>query len=105
MPPPEAIGGVGLDVGFVDLVRLHVNGTRHDQLVDRLELPAVLDQFLCEIIEQFRMRRRIALDADVVRRANTTIPHLLLPKPIANTPPDKNAGTMLRDAHPGRERD
>ena len=51
MSPPELVGRVDLDVGFARRIRLHVDGAGHDQLVDRLQTPAILYQFLGEIIE------------------------------------------------------
>ena len=95
VPPPQAILRVGFEVGGARLVRLHVDGAGHDQLVDRFELPAVLDQLAGEIIEQLGMRRRIALDAEIVRRADDAAAHVVLPEAIDDDAGEEVAGAIF----------
>src|SRR5262249_40626313 len=84
---------------------LLVRGARHDELVDRLELPTVLDEFASEVVEQFGMRGRFALRAEVVRRADEALAEVVLPESVHDHTREQVPRTALAVRHPVRERD
>ena len=65
---------------------LHVDGAGHDQLVDRLEPPAVADQLAGQPVEQLGMRRRLPLLAEVARRGDDPAAEVVLPEPVDDHP-------------------
>ena len=50
--PEEAVIAIQAQFSVVQLRRLLVDGARHDELVDRLQMPAVGDQFGRQPVEQ-----------------------------------------------------
>ena len=68
------------------LGRLHVDAAGHDQLVQPLELPAVLDQVGGEPVEQLRVRRPLALGAEIVGRGDNAPAEMVLPEAVDDDP-------------------
>ncbi len=57
---------------------------QHDQPMQRLEMPAVGDQFGGQPIEQFGMGRLVALKAEIAGRANDPAAKVILEMPIGH---------------------
>src|SRR6476646_12228679 len=64
-PEPD-IFGIEPGIRGIKTAALHVGSRSHDELVQWFEPPAIANQFAGEPIEQFRMRRLCALDAEIV---------------------------------------
>lgn len=80
--PEKAVVGISREARGVRLVVLAVGRAGHHQLVNRLQLPAVPDQFAGQPIEQFRMRGLVTLHAKIARRRNQAAPKMMLPQTI-----------------------
>ena len=50
--------------------------------MERLQLPATFDEFVCEPVEQLGMRREFALEPEVTRRVDETAPHVVEPESV-----------------------
>ena len=88
----------------VHIRALLIRGGEHDQAMQRLQLPAATDQFAREIVEQFRMRWRAALDAEVIDRRDDALPEMLLPDAVHDHPREQVSGSALGVRHPVPER-
>jgi len=69
---------------------LLVRGREHDRAVHFLDRPAAADEDRRQVIEQFGMRRRVAAEAEIARRADQTRAEMMQPDAV--------------DHHPGRQR-
>ena len=88
----------------VHIRALLIRGGEHDQAMQRLQFPAATDQFAREIVEQFRMRWRAALDAEVIDRRDDALPEMLLPDAVHDHPREQVSGSGLGVRHPVPER-
>ena len=81
----------------------HLVGARgHDQPVQRLELPVVVDQPQREPIEQLGMRRRRAQLAEVVGRADDAAAEVMLPDAVDDHPRGEHVLAARRSTRPAR---
>ena len=71
------LGGVGIVRG-AHLVRARAE----NQPVKMLDRPAAADEFRCQPVEQFRMRRLGSANPKVVRRANQSVPEVPMPHTV-----------------------
>ena len=102
-PPEKPIVAVGVESGLVGRGGGLVHGTRHDQLVDRFQLPAIADQLVREVIEQLRMRWPFATNAEIARRGHDAPPHMMLPKAIHDHSGQEHASPVVHVCHPIRK--
>ena len=77
--PEERVVIIDFRVLLVEFRAAPVNGTGQNHFVNRLELPAMPDQFRRQPIEQIRMRERFAPDAEVTRRGDNAPSEMMLP--------------------------
>ena len=80
-----------------------VDGAGHHQLVDRLEPPAAADQLGGEPVEQFGVRRPLALRAEVAGRGDDPPAEVVLPEPVDDHPGQQVAGAGVDVGHPVRQ--
>src|SRR5262249_420120 len=78
----EAILGVRLELVFVSFGRLPVGGGRHHQTDELLHIPTRLTKLYGQPVEQLRMRRRLALRAEVLGGPHQTGSEDLMPEAI-----------------------
>ena len=69
--------------------RLPVGGRSHDPSVQSLQAPAVVDEHLCQPIEQLGVRRPIALQPEVGGRGAEAAAEMMHPRPIDENPRDQ----------------
>ena len=62
--------------------RLPVSRRGHDELVQPLQLPAVLDEVVRQPVQQFGMRRTLAHRAEVRRRADQAMTEMMKPDAV-----------------------
>ena len=82
LPGQQCIIRIALLQFFADLGRLPVGGRRHDEPVELLQAPPALAEFAGETIQQFRMRRLVALRAEILRSFDDAAPEKLVPHAI-----------------------
>jgi len=82
LAPEEAVTRVVLHRRGVEPRRLAIRGRRDDQPVHRLHAPSPRDHLRGEPVEELRMRRRTAIEAEVARRLDQSRPEVRLPEPI-----------------------
>ncbi len=80
--------------------RLHIRLTQHDQLVHAFECPAVFDQIRRQPIQQFRMTRSLAGNAEIIRRGNKASTKMMLPQSIDHDARGKATCTLFGIGHP-----
>ena len=76
------VGGRGIRASRL----LLPDGAEKDLAVDRLDRPATADEVGGEPVEQFRMRRGAAADAEVVGRGDEAAAEVMLPDPVDHHP-------------------
>jgi hypothetical protein len=82
LPPQQPILGIDR-VRFGNVIaRLLIHGRGHDQLVQLLDRPAVVHEAHGEVIEQLRMRRRLAARAEVAGRAHEALAEVMQPDAV-----------------------
>src|SRR3954468_13281398 len=64
--PHELIAWIGLGAGLVVLAGQLISAREHDLAMQLLDRPAAVDELLGEIVEQLRMRGRLALLAEII---------------------------------------
>src|SRR5262245_49171857 len=77
-----------------------VSSRIHDQAVHRFHGPAALDEFGCEIIQQFRVGWRFARKTEITRRSDNAGVEVTLPNSIHHYPRRER---ILRRSQPSRE--
>src|SRR5439155_22469357 len=101
--PKVAIVGVDLREPWILIAALLIRTRTHDQPMQLFQRPAVLDEPRCQIIQKLRMRRRLRARAEVVRRADNSLPEMMQPYAIRNHPRGEGivrAGNFFRQFQP-----
>src|SRR5439155_1364384 len=89
--PEQAI--IGIDLGFLRIERgvLEISRTGHDEPVQRFQCPTSIHELAREPLEQFRMRRQFAANAEIVHRADESLCKMMLPNAVYDN--SRNEGT------------
>src|SRR6185369_7472272 len=100
LPGEPAIERVGFAEARRLARRLSIRIGRDDQLDDVLDVPAAVNEFGCEPVEQFGMRRPVALRSEIIDSPRQAGSEELLPQTI-----DEHAGRqrILARRQPPRE--
>ena len=80
--PVEAVFGITPLAPRIAAGGLAIDGGRHDEPVQPLQLPAVLNKIARQPVQQFGMGRPLTHDAEVRRRANEAATEMVQPDAV-----------------------
>ena len=101
LPPEQAIVVIDSAAVFVGLRALRVDGAGNNQLMNVLKAPIMCHQFARQPVEQLRVGRLLALEAEVAGRAHQTLAEMVLPEPIDDDASQQMAGALVDVGDPG----
>src|SRR5438270_280676 len=74
---------------------LEISRTGHDEPVQWFQFPTSLHKLTRQPFEQFRMRRRLAANAEIIHRADEALSKMMLPHAVHNNSRNEGTGSVV----------
>src|SRR5207253_64518 len=94
VPPDELVVAIEPAARWLFGRALLIDGAGENELMHRLEAPAVGDKLACQVIKQLRMGRSFTAHAEVAWRSDEAATEMMLPEPIDDDARQQIAGAL-----------